>query len=533
MLTLEEIGVSYENGRAIHLGASPLLLKVIERLGIEELIDEQCPSGQQKVSNGKAALAIVLSRLLNAKALYKIEDWLSESGLATLLGCEAEKFNDDLLRRMLDAVSEQSEALWVELVGRAFAAYPELVGSFIHYDVTSTYFEGEYINSLLAKRGYSRDHRSDAKQVNLGVSVFGESNFPVMYELLAGNQADCKTPLSHMAKLKALFAAVKHTAKVVVVGDRAMFNRKLIAAYLEQDVKFLGPWTPSEVRDIVSEVEEAELMAHPLAFQPQSASPEDPPTYYGALRTLQFKHREKVYELTVLVLYSRGKAKLDRDRRDDHLQTVEDGLGEIQSKLNVRRYRKKCYVQERIKRLFAASPDARGLLKYKLTGRDGALRLSVERDEEAIKKAGRVDGRYALVTNAGLSADEMLKAFKGQCRAEQRFHVLKGPLRLRPIHVRSDRRIAALVFLSMVALVVYTVLEWLVRRRTPDRERPWTGRAILEAFEELTVTACVADNGSILWMLPILSLQQDAIWQALELPPLRTWLLPRMTRFAT
>jgi transposase len=176
VLTLEEIGVSYKHGQAIHLGASPLLLTVIEGLGIEELINERCPSGQQKVSNGQAALAIVLSRLLNPKALYKIEDWLSESGLEALLGAGAEKFNDDLLGRMMDSVAEPSEGLWVELMGRAFQAYPDLVGDFVHYDVTSTYFEGEYVNSLLAQRGYSRDHRSDAKQVNLGVSVMGEGN---------------------------------------------------------------------------------------------------------------------------------------------------------------------------------------------------------------------------------------------------------------------------------------------------------------------------------------------------------------------
>ena len=201
----------------------------------------------------------------------------------------------------------------------------------------------------------------------------------------------------------------------------------------------------------------------------------------------------------MLVLYSRGKARLDRGRREDHLQNVEEGLREIQGKLNVRRYRKKCYVQERIKRVFAASGHARGLLKYKLTGRDGSLCLSFERDEKAIEAAGRVDGRYALVTNAELSADEMLKAFKGQCGSEQRFHILKGPLKVRPIHLHSDKRIAALVFLSMVALVVYTILEWLVRRQTPDLRRPWTGRAILETFEQLTVTACVADmSGSFL-----------------------------------
>jgi hypothetical protein len=274
-------------------------------------------------------------------------------------------------------------------------------------------------------------------------------------------------------------------------------------------------------------------MAHPLAFQPQSVGEDDPPTYYGVLHKVNFNHQDKVYELTILVLYSRGKAKLDRERREDLLCSVEDGLRKIQDKLNARRYRKKCYVQERIKRLFAASGDARGLLKYKLTGRDGALRLSFERDEEAIEAAALVDGRYGLVTNAESSADEILNAFKGQCGAEQRFHILKGPLKVRPIHLRSDGRIAALVFLSMVALVVYTILEWLVRGVTPGLRRPWTGRAILEAFEELTVTACVAANGCIEWLLPTLSLQQWTLWQALDLPPLRAWLSHKLSALPT
>ena len=42
---------------------------------------------------------------------------------------------------------------------------------FIHYDITSVYFEGEYTESDKIDYGYSRDHRPDAKQVNLGVNV--------------------------------------------------------------------------------------------------------------------------------------------------------------------------------------------------------------------------------------------------------------------------------------------------------------------------------------------------------------------------
>src|SRR4051812_48974524 len=97
---------------------------------------------------------------------------------------------------------------------------------FTHYDVTSCYFEDEYVTSALAKRGYSRDHRSDAKQINVGLSVVGKSGLPLLYELLVGNKADCKTPLEHFGKLKTLLEKVKYTGKLVVIGDRAMFNRK-------------------------------------------------------------------------------------------------------------------------------------------------------------------------------------------------------------------------------------------------------------------------------------------------------------------
>ena len=39
------------------------------------------------------------------------------------------------------------------------------------YDVTSTYFEGQAEANGLARRGYSRDHRGDCKQVCIGLVV--------------------------------------------------------------------------------------------------------------------------------------------------------------------------------------------------------------------------------------------------------------------------------------------------------------------------------------------------------------------------
>ncbi|MEO2048797.1 MAG: IS1634 family transposase, partial [Pirellulales bacterium] len=59
------------------------------------------------------------------------------------------------------------------------------------YDITSTYFEGQ-ANFDLAQCGYSRDKRSDCKQVCIGL-VVSRCGMPLGYEVFAGNTADVTT----------------------------------------------------------------------------------------------------------------------------------------------------------------------------------------------------------------------------------------------------------------------------------------------------------------------------------------------------
>ena len=91
---------------------------------------------------------------------------------------------------LLDAVSEQTDVIWTDVLHEVVSAYPQMAEAVIQYDLTSVYFEGEYTDSDLARYGYSRDHRSDAKQINLCVSTTGGSRLPLLYELLAGNTAE-------------------------------------------------------------------------------------------------------------------------------------------------------------------------------------------------------------------------------------------------------------------------------------------------------------------------------------------------------
>ncbi|MGD0291333.1 MAG: IS1634 family transposase [Candidatus Binataceae bacterium] len=102
-----------------------------------------------------------------------------------------ERVNDDRLYRALDRLLPHKQALEQHLrrrLGELFALKYDL----LLYDVTSTYFEGLAKRNPLARRGYSRDHRPDCKQVCIALVVTREG-MPVGYEVFAGNRTDVTT----------------------------------------------------------------------------------------------------------------------------------------------------------------------------------------------------------------------------------------------------------------------------------------------------------------------------------------------------
>jgi hypothetical protein len=78
------------------------------------------------------------------------------------------------------------QARWKDLFG---ATYDLLL-----YDLTSTYFEGVMERAPKARHGYSRDQRSDCRQVVIAV-VLSPEGFPLAYEIMPGNPRD-KTTLN-------------------------------------------------------------------------------------------------------------------------------------------------------------------------------------------------------------------------------------------------------------------------------------------------------------------------------------------------
>ena len=98
----------------------------------------------------------------------------------------------------------------------------------ILYDLTNTYFEGRKQGSKLAKYGRSKEKRSDAKLVVLGL-VINPEGFIKYSSIMEGNMTDCKTLEGMIGKLRVKTSSSARKALVIIdAGIATEENLKMI-----------------------------------------------------------------------------------------------------------------------------------------------------------------------------------------------------------------------------------------------------------------------------------------------------------------
>ena len=173
-------------------GGPWLALELIKQLRLPEFLRARCRPAQEHIPWSLTALILVIARLCEPSSeLHIAEHFYRHNALGDLLGVPVDKVDDNRLYRGLDELLPHKTALEAFLkqrFGELFAIEYDL----LLYDVTSTYFEGQANANPLAQRGYSRDHRSDCKQVCIGL-VVTRCGLPLGYEVFAGNRHDSTT----------------------------------------------------------------------------------------------------------------------------------------------------------------------------------------------------------------------------------------------------------------------------------------------------------------------------------------------------
>jgi transposase len=283
----------------------------------------------------------------------------------------------------------------------------------VFFDTTSIYFEGNG-GDTLGKRGFSKDHRPDLKQMVVGV-VLDDQGMPLCCEMWPGNTTDVKALLPVVERIRRRF----HVARFCVVADRGMISRETLKA-----LEAPGSKTPYILGTRMRKVKEVneEVLSRAGRFKevrPAGKSSKDP----SPLKVKEVWVGENRY----IVCLNPRQAKKDKADRRAILKALEEQLKSgPKSLIGNKGYRKYVKVEQG----------------------------SVTIDMNKVKEEARFDGKWVLKTNTKLSADKVALKYKELWQVEYAFRDMKSLLETRPVYHQLDQTIRGHVFCSFLSLVL-------------------------------------------------------------------------------
>lgn len=411
-------------GRVRQHGAVSALLGLARSLRLDRLLFHK-PSRQRSL-----ALALILARLLKPGAKLRLERELGPTGQTTLAPLlDIANTPVDELYDAMDWLLQRQPAIERKLARRHLSE-----GGLALYDLSSSYFEGSRCS--LARRGYSRDHRSDRPQITYGL-LCNADGCPVAVEVFPGNSADPSTLSAQVNKLRQRF----DLQRLAVVGDRGMLAQTRIAGDLKPaDLDWITALRHDSIRKLAEQgcFQPSLFDTHGLA----AISSED---YPGE---------------RLLVCYNPLVAAERRRKRENLLASTEADLARMASAYAAGKIDR----DELNRRLGTLRRRKMGKhLQWSFDERSAAF--SSTRNEASIAAEGRLDGFYVVRTSLAeqdLDDAAVVRAYKSLARVERAFRSLKtSGLRVRPIFHWKAERVRAHLLLCMLAYY----LEWHLRRQ--------------------------------------------------------------------
>jgi transposase len=468
-------GIRIERSR--QFGDVYLALALWRGVGLAALCEKLLPAGKERVAWEKIAAVLVAARLCAPSSeLHIAEDWYRRTALPDLLQLDHVHLNKDRLYRALDRLVVHKAAIEAHLLRRAgelFAVENEV----LLYDVTSTYFEGLAEANPLAQRGYSRDHRSDCKQVLIGLVVTFDG-FPLGYEVFAGNTHDSKTVQTIVTTMEARHGAVGR----VWIADRGMASKENLAWLRDTGRRYIIGAPKSELKKF----------AAPLAAAAGWRQVRD-----GVEVKLA---RCSESGETVILCRSADRRSKEQAMHDKFSRRIEAALGRLAAR--IARSRKRLdreQVDRQIGRILQQNQRSARRFKVRLAedASPAGYRLEVEVDASFDDWAALSEGAYLLRSNITDWSDEQLwKAYIQLTQAEAAFRIQKDQLKVRPIwHQRADR-VEAHILVCFLAFVLWKTLEmW--QSRAGLGNAPRTVLEELQRIQSHDVVLPTATHGQI------------------------------------
>ncbi len=388
---------------------------------------------------------MTLNRLVSPASEHAMPDWIRRTALGDILGTDFAALADDALYRNLDRLHPQRARIEQALAARERTLF-NLDDTLYLYDLTSTYFEGQCSHNPQARRGYSRDHRPDCKQVVVGL-VLDREGFPKAHEVFDGNRQD-RTTLDEM--LETLEQRTGRRGGATVVIDRGMAFAENLAQIRARGHHYIVAGRPAERHEHLEAFEDATGWTEIL----RTPSPRNP----GQKKTRVWIKRAGSGAEVHVLCRSEGRREKDRAIRDTLEQRLLRDLTKLQARVARGRLRTPAKIHEALGRLRERYP--RVARYYALAYDDATRAVSWTAHAELQTRAVHLDGAYLLRTDRqDLSEDEIWQLYILLTRVEAAFRAMKSPLMERPIFHHLEHRVQTHIFLCVLAYHLLVAIE--------------------------------------------------------------------------
>jgi transposase len=468
--------VGWSNARAF--GNVWLARWLWQFVGLDAIVRRHVPQGKESVAPADVVAIEVINRLCQPCSEFALaEHWYKTSALEDLLGIPDAVVTKDRLYHTLDQLLKAQDKIESDLKASLGTLF-QLDYDLLLYDLTSTYFEGLAEDNDLAERGYSRDHRSDCKQVVLAL-VLSREGFPLAHRTWAGNTQDLQTVKKIVGDIEACYGKSNR----VWVMDRGMISKDSLAFLSGAGRRYLL----STRRHALAKFQTPLQTRRGWQRLPDNPEVEVKLFQRGNIRYLLARSKSR-----------RGKERAMRRRQR---RPFAQALKKLKQRVAEGRLKKRDKILEAIGRLKARYPKAHPFVTISVS--DTPLSITYTWHAAKFKDALARDGAYLLRSNqAGWSAQEFWETYIQLTVVERAFRVLKSELLLRPIWHHYSGRTRAHIFVCVLAYALWKTLDHLAKRaglmtliHKPDEQRrnatakprPMTPEVILRELASIQI----------------------------------------------
>ena len=179
------------------VGGLPLVHAIAKRMRLKEILYKYIPAhGNEDIPAVETLVLLVYNLILGKDPLYELQEWVESIDFRCINneGYENVEFNDDRFGRVLNKLYLVDRAsLMTELIVFTVNEF-KIVLDHVSNDSTSIKAFGKYPGrtrtGLELKKGHSKDHRPDLKQLVFSLSIAGDGAVPIHYKCYPGNVTD-------------------------------------------------------------------------------------------------------------------------------------------------------------------------------------------------------------------------------------------------------------------------------------------------------------------------------------------------------